>query len=71
MKQAMVFGEILESIDRLSPEEQETLMDVVRHRIAERGRRRIGAEIQEVRTEVEEGRYRPTTTEDLMKEMLS
>ena len=71
MEQTIPFGEVLEAIDKLSWEEQETLLDIVQHRLVERGRKQLAADIQEVRTEFAAGRCQPTTVEDLMKEILS
>lgn len=71
VNQAIPFGEILEAIDNLSSDEQETLLDIVQHRIAARGRKKLVAEIQEARREFAEGQCKPTTVTDLMKEILS
>jgi hypothetical protein len=71
MEQLMPFGEVLEAIDQLSLDEQETLLDIVQRRIAERGRKLLAAEIQEARQEFAAGRRQPTTADELMKEILS
>lgn len=71
MEQTIPFGDVLEAIDKLSLEEQETLMDIVQRRIAQRGRKLLAAEIQEVRQEFVAGRCRPVTADELMKEILS
>jgi hypothetical protein len=71
MEQTVPFGDVLEAIDKLSLEEQETLMDIVQRRVAERGRKLLAAEIREARQEFAEGQCQPTTTDELMKEILS
>ena len=71
MEQTIPFGDVLDAIDRLSLEEQETLMDIVQRRIAERGRKMLAAEIQEARQEFAEVQCRPATADELMKEILS
>jgi hypothetical protein len=71
MLQKMPFGEVLEVVDGLSLEEQETLVDIVHRRVAERGRKTLAAEIQEARREFAEGKSRPASADDLMKEILS
>ena len=71
MGHAMLFGEVLEAIDQLSLEEQETLLDIVQRRLAEQGRKQLAAEIEEARIEFAAGRCRPATVDDLMKEILS
>ncbi len=71
MEQTVPFRDVLEAIDTLSLEEQETLMDIVQRRVAERSRKLLAAEIREARQEFAEGRCQPTTAEELMKEVLS
>lgn len=63
------FGEVLEAVDKLSPDEQETLLLIVRRRLAEQGRKRLAQDIREAREEFAQGRCDPTTVEDLMKEI--
>ena len=71
MAQAMPFGEVLEVIDQLSLDEQETLIDILHRRLAERGRKQLVAEVAAARQEFAEGRCQPTTADDLVKEILS
>ena len=71
MAQAMPFGEVLEAVDQLSLDEQETLINILHRRIAEQGRRQLVAEIEAARQEFAEGQCQPTTADDLMKEILS
>ncbi len=71
MEQALPFAEVLEAVDRLSAEEQETLVAIVRRRMAERGRQRVASEVEEARREFAEGRCRPATPEDRIDEILS
>jgi hypothetical protein len=69
MSQSMPFGEVLEAIDQLSPEDQESLVDIVSRRIAERSRKQIAFDIGAARQEFAEGLCRPTTPEELMNEI--
>lgn len=71
MPQTMAFGEILEVVEQLPPEDQEALIDVVQRRLAERGRKRVIAEAQQARKEFEEGKCRLVTVDELMKEIES
>ncbi len=71
MEQLVSFGEVLESIEQLSLDEQETLMDIVQRRIAERSRKVLRAEIEEARQEFTAGQCQPATADVLMKEILS
>jgi hypothetical protein len=71
MEQLIPFGEVLEAIDQLSLDEQETLLDIVQRRIAERGRKLLAAEIQEARQEFAAGGCHPATADELLEEILS
>jgi hypothetical protein len=42
----MPFGEVLEAVDRLTPEEQEALAAMIHRRLAERGRKQLAEEIR-------------------------
>ena len=46
MEQSMPFGEVLEAIENLSLEEQETLIDILHRRVAEQGRKKLAYEIR-------------------------
>ena len=65
------FAEVLDAIDQLPIEDRETLIDIVRHRLADQGRKRVVADVEEARREYEQGQCRPTTVDDLMDEILS
>ena len=71
MSQRMLFGEVLDAVDELPPEEQESLVEIVSRRIAERGRKRILADVKESRREFEEGGGRQVTVDELMREIQS
>jgi hypothetical protein len=65
------FADLVEMIDRLPLDQRESLVDVVRKRIADDQRRRIAASIQSARREHKRGRCKPTTPEELMREILA
>jgi hypothetical protein len=71
VEQTLPFGDVLDAIDQLSLEEQETLMDIVQRRVTERSRKLLATEIREAQQEFAEGRCQATTAEELMKEVLS
>jgi hypothetical protein len=70
MESALAFGEVLEVVDKLSLEEQETLVEVVRRRIIERRREELAKEIQDAQKEFQAGLCRPATPDELMAEIL-
>jgi hypothetical protein len=67
----MPFGEVLEIVDQMSLEEQEAIIEILRQRLAEEGRKRIAADIEESRAEFAAGNCRLTTTDELLGELLS
>ncbi|KFD40942.1 hypothetical protein HX99_06590 [Peptococcaceae bacterium SCADC1_2_3] len=71
MENVMTFNEILESADKLSFDEQETLMEVLHRRLIEHRRAELAKEIQDAQQEYQEGRCQPATPSELMKEILS
>lgn len=67
----MPFEEVLDAADRLDPDEQAELVAILRRRLAEHGRQRLIAEVEESRREFAAGKCRPTTVDDLIREALS
>ena len=65
------FREILDAVDGLSAEDQWTLIDIVKHRLAEQARKNITGDVQEARREFVEGQCCPATVDQLRKEILS
>ena len=65
------FDEVLEAIEHLPPDEQADLVEIVRRRLAERGRRRVIDDVQAAKSEFENGDARPTSLADLMNEIRS
>jgi len=66
----MLFGDVLEAADHLSLEEQQELIAILQRRLAEAGRQRLIAEVQEARQAFAAGQCRPVTAEELMREIL-
>jgi preprotein translocase subunit SecA len=69
MAKALLFGEVLEAIDTLSLEDQETLEEILRRRIIERRRAELVHDVQEAQQEFQAGQCRPVTPEELMQEI--
>lgn len=68
--QSITFHEVIEMIEMLPEEEQETLLDIIRHRLKERGQERIIENVKKARGELERGEVRQGTTKELMKEVM-
>ncbi|HEV2970858.1 MAG TPA: hypothetical protein VGY55_12880 [Pirellulales bacterium] len=69
MASALPFAEVLEAVDHLSADEQEMLIFVTRRRLAEQGRKRVTADVQEAREDFAAGSCRPTTADEIMREI--
>ena len=66
----MTFYAALEAVEQLTLEEQEQLTEIVRRRLAERGRQRVIAEVREADREFAAGEFRASTADELMDELL-
>ena len=71
MRGTITFGEVLESADQLSLEEQKSLVDILRRRVTEHRRLELAKDIQDAHQAFQEGRCRPVTPSELMQEVLS
>ncbi|MCC5630121.1 hypothetical protein LC613_19635 [Nostoc sphaeroides CHAB 2801] len=61
--------QVLESIENLSVDEQETLIDLIRHRLAERRRSEIAANIAQAQVEYQSGKVFRGTVTQIMDEL--
>jgi hypothetical protein len=71
MTPVMLFSDVLEAADHLSVEEQHELIAILQRRLAEAGRQRLIAEVQEDRQQFAAGGCKPMTAEELVREALS
>jgi len=55
----------------LPVDEQIDLLEVVRRRLAERGRRRVIEEVNEARTQFSNGTTKPASVDEIMREIES
>ncbi len=70
MNQAISFNEILEAADNLSLEEQESLIDVIRRRIANSRRQEIASLVALAREEHKAGKLHPENPDEIMQSLL-
>ena len=69
MSQTATFRSVLEDADQLTLDEQEALVDVLRHRTAEQRRQQIIEDVHEAEEEFRRGECKPTTVAELMTEL--
>lgn len=63
------YGQVLDSIEELSEEQQESLLDIVRKRLAERRRTALLKSVQEARKEFKSGKLRPASPAEIMRKL--
>jgi len=67
----MILAEVLDAADRLSIEEQETLIEVLRRRLTEMRRQQIVRDVQDAREAFANGECHPATVPEILKEITS
>lgn len=67
----VTFDEVLDAIEHLPADQQADLLEVVRRRLAERGRGRIIDDMNEARTQFNDGNAKPATVDEIMREIES
>jgi len=65
------FAEVLETIEKFTVDEKETLVDILQNRLREIKRQRIVKSVKESQREFEKGKLKPASVDDIMKEVLS
>lgn len=71
MAQHIRFDELLEAVEDLPDDAQAELADVIRRRLAERGRKRVMEEVRQARQEFAAGQCVVTTPDDVVREIES
>ncbi len=61
------FGQVLDSADELTLEEQESLVSVLQRRVAERRRAEVIRDVKEAWQEFKTGKVRPATVAEIFK----
>lgn len=65
----ITFQQILEVIESLPDEQQESLIDILKHRLIEYRREKLAESIKEARAEYNRGEVKYGTLDDLMKDL--
>ena len=71
MASVTTFDQLLEAVELLPDDQQANLVDVVRRRLAERGRQQVIADAQQARAEHQDGKIQPMSVDELMRELES
>ena len=70
MENALPFGEVLDAADKLTLEEQETLVDFLSRRLIEYRRSELAREIHDADQEFQSGGCRVVSPQELIQEIL-
>jgi len=70
MIQQTTFADVLDAVEQLNPEAQMELVAVINRRLAERGRERIAATVEQARREFASGQSKPMTPAEIIGEAL-
>jgi hypothetical protein len=65
------YGQVLDSIEALPEDQQESLLDIVRKRLAERRRDALIKSVGEARKEFKSGKLRAATPAEIMRKILA
>ena len=71
MRTTISFNEVLETAEKLPIEDQETLIEILNKRIIEKQRSKLAREIRNAQKEFKAGKCKPTSADELMREILS
>jgi len=69
MASGMRFDEVLDAVERLSPDDQESLVDILERRRIARRRSELAQDIQEARQEFQAGQIQARTSAEIMNEI--
>lgn len=70
MRKSSDFSEVLDATDRLSLEEKETLLEILRNRTIEERRAQLKQEIEQSEREYKAGKCRPATPRQIVRDIL-
>ncbi len=65
------YGQVIDSIEALPDEQQESLMELVKRRLAERRREALIKSVAEARKEFKSGKLRPASPAEIMRKVLA
>ena len=64
------YGQVVDSFEALPDDQQESLLELIQRRLAERRREALVKSVQEARKEFKAGKIRPSTPAEIMRKVL-
>ena len=71
MSYQIAFADALDVVEQLDPDAQEQLVAILSRRLAERGRERVAAAVEQARKEFAAGQCAPMTATEIVREAQS
>jgi hypothetical protein len=71
MSTRTTFDEVLDAVEHLPADQQADLVEVIRKRLAERGRQRVVTDVKDARAEFNSGKGQPVNVDSLLGEITS
>jgi hypothetical protein len=71
MSQPLTFADALDAAEQLDPDAQEELVAILKRRLAERGRERVAATVEQARREFAAGQCQPMSAAEIVREAQS
>jgi hypothetical protein len=71
VKTMQSFSSVLDAVDKLSIEDQEALIEVIKRRILEYRRTKLASEIRQAQHELKTGNCSPASSSDILNEVLA
>ena len=65
------YGQLVDSIEALPHDQQESLVELMQHRIVARRREALVESVRESRKEFEAGKLRPSSPAEIMRKVLA
>jgi len=65
------YGQVIDSIEALPDEQQESLLALVQRRLTERRREALTKSVKEARKEFKSGKLRPASPAEIMRKVLA
>ena len=65
------YGQVVDSIEALPDDQQESLLELIQRRLAERRREALVKSVHEARKEFKAGKIRPATPAEIMRKVLA
>lgn len=65
------YGQVVDSIEALPDEQQESLLELFQKRLTERRRQALIKSVQEARKEFKSGKLRPASPAEIMRKVLA